>query len=83
MVYYFLFLLLRLPHFLVGYSVVTVDLGIIVTKIREYITSRGFIRFVMYKYYFGESGRSSLPDVLADSCLDTTISDRWPQSISI
>ena len=36
----------------------------------------------MLKYYFGISGRSSLPDVLTDSYLDTTISGRWSQSIS-
>ena len=71
-----------MPHFLVGYSFGTVDLGIIVAKMCEHILFHGGFRFVMLKYYFGISGRSSLPDVLADSYLDTTISDRWPQSIS-
>ena len=62
----------------------TVDLGIVVIKIREYILSRGFIYlFIMLKYYFGIPSRSSLPDVLADSYLDTTIYDCWPRSISI
>ena len=36
----------------------------------------------MKNYCFGVSGRSNLPDVFANSYLDTTDFDRWPQSIS-
>ena len=36
----------------------------------------------MRKYYFGLSGRSDLPDVLAHSYLDKNEFDRWPQSMS-
>ena len=81
LVYYYL-LLLMLPHFLVGYSFGTVDLGIVVSKIREYISSHGGFWFVIRKYYFDLSGRSDLSDVLANSYLNTTEFDRWPQSIT-
>ena len=74
--------MLILLVFLVGSSFGTVDLGVIVAKIREYISSYGFFQFVMLKYYFGTSSFSSLPDILADSYLDTIISDRWLQSLS-
>ena len=50
---------------------------------REYIISHGDFRFIINKYYFDESSRSSLPGVLFNLYLDTTICDRWPQSISI
>ena len=83
MFYYFLFLLIHFPHFLVGYSFGTIDLGIVVTKMHECVTSNGGVRFIIHKYYFGESGRSSLPDDILNLYLDTTISDRWIQSISI
>ena len=73
----------KFASYFVGYSFGIVDLCIVIFKIREYISSRGFFRFVMLKYYFGICGRSSLSDVLADSYLDITISDRWYQSISI
>ena len=56
---------------------------IVVTKMREYITSHGDFRFIINKYYFGESSRSSLPGVPFNSYLDTTICDRWSQSLSI
>ena len=52
-------------------------------KIREYISSRGGFRFVTLKYYFDVSGRSSIFDVLVDSYLDTTISDRWPSQFQL
>jgi len=71
-----------LPHFLVGYPFETVDLGIVVTKIREYISFHGGFRFAMRKCYFGLSGRSDLPGVLANSYLDKNEFDRWPQLIS-
>ena len=67
---------------MVGYSFGTFDLGIIVSKMRQYISSNGGFRFVMQKYYFGVSGRSDIPDVLANSCLDTSYFESWPQSIS-
>ena len=67
--------------YLVGYSFGTLDLGIIVSKMRQYIFSHGVFRFVMQKYYFGVTGRSDVPDVLANSYLDTTYFERWPQSI--
>ena len=50
---------------------------------REYIISHGDFRFIINKYYFDESSRSSLPGVLFNLYLDTTICDRWSQSISI
>ena len=49
---------------------------------REYISSHGGFRFTMRKYYFCLSGRSDIPDVLANSYLDNIEFDRWPQSIS-
>ena len=58
-------------------------MGIVVTKMREYITSHGDFRFIINKYYFGESGRSSIPDILLNSYLDNNSCDHWPQSISI
>ena len=70
-----------MPHFLVGYSFGTVDLGIIVTQMRRYVSSHGGFRFTMRKYYFGLSSRSDLPDVLANSFLDKNEFDRWFQSI--
>ena len=82
LVYCFLFLLIRLPHFLVEYSLGTVDLSIVVSKMREYISSHGGFRFTMQKDYFGLSGCSDLPDLLVNSYLDKTEFDRWPQSIS-
>ena len=75
-----LFLLIRLPHFLLGYSFGIVDLGIIVTKMRDYISSHGGSRLAMH--YFGLSGRSDFPDVLANSYLDTNEFDRWHKSLS-
>ena len=71
-----------MPGFLIEYSYGTVDLGIVVTKMRDYISSHRDFRFTMRKYYFGLSGRSDLPDVPANSYLDTNEFDRWPQSIS-
>ena len=70
-----------MPHFLVGYSFGTVDLGIVINKIRAYISSIEGFRFAMRKYYFGLSGRSNSPDVLANSYLNKNEFDRWPQSI--
>ena len=58
-------------------------MGIVSTKMREYIISHGGFRFIINKYYFGESSRTSLPGVLFNLYLDTTICDRWSQSISI
>ena len=71
-----------LALFMVGYSFGTVDLGVVMDNMREYVLSHVSFRFIMLKYYFDISGRSLLPDVLAHSYLDTTISGRWPQSIS-
>ena len=68
--------------YLEGYSFGTIYLGIIVSKMRQYISSHGGFRFVMRNHYFGVSGRSHVPDVLASSFLDTTYFQRWPQSIS-
>ena len=68
--------------YLVGYSFGTFDLGIIVSKMRQYISSHGGFRFVMRNHYFGVSGRSHVPGVLASSFLDTTYFQRWPQSLS-
>ena len=62
--------------YLEGYSFGTIDLGIIVSKMRQYISSHGGFRFVMRNHYFGVSGRSDVPDVLASSCLDTTYFQR-------
>ena len=58
--------------YLEGYSFSTIDLGIIVSKMRQYISSHGGFRFVTRNHYFGVSGRSDVPGVLASSCLDTT-----------
>ena len=41
--------------FFVVYSFGTVDLGIVVSKMCEYISSYGGFRFTMRKYYFGLS----------------------------
>ena len=67
--------------YLVGYSVDTFDLGIIVSNIRQCISSHSDFRFVMRNHHFGVSSRSDGPDVLASSYLDTTYFQRWPQSI--
>ena len=48
----------------------------------QYISSHGGFRFVMQKYYFGVTGRSDVPNVIANSYLNTTYFERWPQSIS-
>ena len=74
-------MLIRLLHFLVGYPFGTADLGIVVSKMREYISSHGGVRLVMQKCYFGVSGRSDFPGVLANSYLNNTDFDRWLQSI--
>ena len=58
--------------YLEGYSFGTFDLGIIVSKMRQYISSHSGFRFVMRNHYFGVSGRSDVPGVLASSCLNTT-----------
>ena len=63
---------------MIGYSFGTVDVGVVMSNMREYVLSHVSFRFVMLKYYFDISGRSFLPDVLAHSYLDTTISGRWP-----
>ena len=47
------------------------------SKMHDYISSHDSFRFVMQKYYFGLSGRSDIPDVLANSYLDTTYFERW------
>ena len=57
-------------------------MGIIVSKMREYISSHGSFRFAMQKYYFSVSSSSDIPDVLANSYLDTTYFERWPQLFS-
>ena len=67
--------------FFVGYSFGIVDLGIVVSEMREYISSHGGFWFTMRKYHFGLSGRSDLPDVLANSYMDKSDFDRCPQSI--
>ena len=71
-----------ISFYLVEYSFGTFDLGIIVSKMRQYISSRGGFWFSMRKHYFGVSGRSDVPDVLASLYLDTTYFERCPQSIS-
>ena len=62
--------------YLEGYSFGTIDLGIIVSKMRQYISSHGDFRFVTRYHYFGVSGRSHVPDVLASLFLDTTYFQR-------
>ena len=74
-------MLICLPHFLVEFLFGTVDLGIIVTKMCEYISYHGDFRFAMRKYYFSLSDCSDLPDVLANSYLGLNEFYRWPQSI--
>ena len=64
--------------YLEGYSFGTFDLGIIVSKMRQYISSHGGFLFVMRNHYFGVSGRSHVPDVLASSFMNTTYFQRWP-----
>jgi len=73
-----------LSHFLfwLGYSFESFDLGIIVSKMRQYISSHGGFRFVMVNQYFGASGRSDLPDVLLGVYLDPAYFPKWPQSIT-
>ena len=62
--------------YLEGHSFGTFDLDIIVSKIRQCISSHGGFRFVMRNHYFGVFGRSDIPDVLTSSCLDTTYFQR-------
>ena len=59
--------------FLVGYTFGIVDLSVIVTMMCKYIMYIGRFRYAHMKYYFSESGRGSLPDVLANSYLYSTI----------
>ena len=68
--------------YLVGYSFGTFDLGIIESNTRQYISSHVGFRFIMRNHYFGVSGRSDVPDVLASLYLDTIYFERCPQSIS-
>ena len=65
-----------------GYSFETFDLGIIVSKMRQYISSHGGFRFVMINHYFGASGLSDIPDVLLCVYLDPAYFPKWPQSIT-
>ena len=44
--------------YLVGHSFGTFGLGIIVSRMRQYISSHGGFRFVMRNHYFGTSSRS-------------------------
>ena len=64
--------------YLVGYSFGIFDLGIIVSKMCQYISSHGGFRFIMRNHYFGVSGRSDVPDVLAGVYLDTAYFQKWP-----
>ena len=68
---------LTVCRFVVGYPFETVELGFVVTKMRRYIESNGKFRYGYVKYYFGYTGRDSLPDVLVNSQLDTAIYLRW------
>ena len=64
------------PHFLVGYYFGTVDLGIIVARVSEYISSHGGFRFVMLKYYFSISCLKKYSDfILIDGSRKTIIYD--------
>ena len=51
----------------------------VVTKLRKYAESNGSFRCVPVKHCFGDSSRSSLPDVLANSYQDITICPCWSQ----
>ena len=71
-VYYFIRQLI-FCRFFVCYSFGTGDLSVVVTKMRKYIESNVGFRYIPMKQYFCESSRGSLPGVLANSYLDTTI----------
>jgi len=49
------------------------DLSVVVTKMRKCVESNVGFRYIPMKQYFCESSRGSLPGVLANSYLDTTI----------
>ena len=88
MIFLFVFILFHfladafVSFYLIGYSFGTFDLGIIVSKMRQYISSYGGFRFVMRNHYFGASGRSDLPDLLLGVHLDPAYFQKWPQSIT-
>ena len=62
--------------FLVVYSFKLVYLSVIATKIRKCVESNGVFRYVSVKHYFSNSSHGSLPDVLDNLYLDTTICPR-------
>ena len=71
-----------LSHFLVCYSSGTVEVSVIVTNMCRYGESNGDFRYGYVTHYFGDSGCGSLPDVLANSYLDTDMCLRWSMSFS-
>ena len=66
--------------YLIGYSFRTFDLCIIISKMRQYISSYGGFQFVMNNHYFGASGRSDIPDVLLGVYLDTAYFPKWAKT---
>ena len=57
-------------------------MSVIVAKIRKHVGSNGFCCCVPVKDNIGECSRGSLPGVLDNSYLGTTITSRWSQSFS-
>ena len=56
-------------------------MNVVVAKKRRYVESNGGFRYGYITHYFGDTGRVSLPDLLANSYLYTAIYHRWSQSI--
>ena len=65
----------------VYYSIGAFYSSVIVTM-RKYIASNGGFRYVSVKHYFDESSRGSLPDVFANSYLDSAISTHFTKCFS-
>ena len=63
-------------RYFVGYSFGTFELSVIVKKMSRYAESNGDFRYVSIKYYFDDLGCASLPNLMDNSYLDTTICHR-------
>ena len=68
-------------RYFVGYSFGTLELSVIVTKMRRYVKSNGGFWYGSIRRYVGHTGRVSLPDLLANSHLNTAICHRWSQPV--
>ena len=66
-------------RYFVGYSSWIFELSVIVAKMSRCVESNGGFRYGYIRHYFGDTGRTLLPDILANSHMDTASCHRWPQ----